>query len=73
MSGDAANFRVIAADDPGDLVRCSYCERGMKHIVLVPLVTYIASADGDALGVGFCAYCVLAMANALAAAEGTSP
>jgi hypothetical protein len=75
----APNFRVISADDHGKAVRCSYCARGMKRVVVLPptdrpeLEVRIKGANGEELWVGLCAYCVLAMANALAAAEGIKP
>jgi hypothetical protein len=75
-SVDASNFRVIAADDHGHPVRCSYCTRGAKRVVVLPLTNRpeleesIRTSDGEELWVGLCAYCVLAMAKALAAAEG---
>ena len=77
MSGiDPSNFAVISQDVHGEPVRCSHCARGMKHVVVLPLTDRpeledrIRATDGDELWVGLCAYCVLAMANALAAAEG---
>lgn len=75
---DSSNFRVISRDDHGAPVRCSYCVRGMKHVVVLPLTprpeldARIAASDGEELWMGLCAYCVLGMANALAAAEGKS-
>jgi hypothetical protein len=78
-SGASTHFRVISADDHGDLVRCSYCGRGMKHVVVLPLTarpeleSRSLAADGEELWVGLCAYCVLALAEALARAEGKPP
>ena len=73
----ADSFRVIEHDDHGEPARCSGCTRDVKRVVVVPL-TYrpeleerIRAADGDELWMGLCAYCVLAMARALAKAEGT--
>lgn len=71
------NFRVIAADDRGEPVRCSYCARGVKHVVALPITIRpeleerLRAADGEGLWMGLCAYCVLAMAKELACAEGT--
>jgi hypothetical protein len=47
----------------------------MKHVVVLaltrrPELEWLAVADGEELWVRLCAYCVLAMARALAAAEG---
>ena len=71
------DFRVIAADDHGEPVRCSYCARGVKHVVVLPLTSpgleeRSRAADGEELWMGLCAYCVLEMARALARAEGPS-
>lgn len=76
---DSTNFRVISQDDHGEPVHCSYCTRDAKHVVVLPLTDrpelekWIRAADGEELWVGLCAYCVLAMAKALAHAEGASP
>lgn len=73
---DPVNFQVIASDDHGQSVRCSFCARGAKHVVVLPLTKRpeledrIVAADGEELWVGLCAYCVLAMAKALARSEG---
>ena len=76
MSVDPDNFRVIVADDHGESVCCSYCARGVKHVVVLPITVRpeleerIRAADGEELWMGVCAYCVLAMARALGRAEG---
>jgi hypothetical protein len=73
---DPSSFRVIAQDDHGAPVRCSYCARGMDHVVVLPLTgrpdleDRIRASDGEQLWLGLCAYCVLAMAEALARAKG---
>jgi hypothetical protein len=70
---DPSNFRVITQDDYGVSVRCSFCARGVPRVVVLPLTQrpeledQLRASDGDALWVGLCAYCVLAMAKALAA------
>jgi hypothetical protein len=67
-------FRVISRDAHGESVRCSYCARGMEHVVVLPLTKRpdlderIVASDGEELWMGLSAYCVLGMANALAAA-----
>ena len=72
------NFRVIAKDDHAAPVRCSYCVRDVKRVVVLPLTgrpeleERIHAADGEELWVGLCAYCVLAMAKSLAKAEGVA-
>lgn len=77
MSVAPDNFRVIARDDHGQPARCSYCARGAKRVVVLPLTdrpgleARIAAADGNQLWLGLCAYCVLDMAKALQAAEAT--
>lgn len=73
------NFAVISEDDHGEARRCSFCARGVPRVVVLPLtgcpeLKYrIVALDGAELWVGLCAYCVLAMAKALAAAEGKTP
>jgi hypothetical protein len=68
------NFRVIANDDHGKPARCTYCTRGAKHVVVLPLTDRldleerIRAVDGE--WIGLCAFCVLEMARALARAEG---
>lgn len=43
LSGDSAegvssdNFRVISHDDEGAAVRCSYCARGVRRVVVLPI------------------------------------
>ena len=75
---EASNFRVISQTDDDHSVRCSYCFRGMAHVVVLPLTPRpelderIAASDGEELWIGLCAYCVLAMARALAQAQGKS-
>jgi hypothetical protein len=65
------NFRVIANDDHGNPARCSYCTRGAKHVVVLPLVDRSDfRAVNDEEWIGLCAFCVLEMARALARAEG---
>ena len=79
MNVSSDHFRVIAQDDRGEPVRCSYCARGVKHVVVLPITVRpeleerIRAADGGELWMGLCAYCVLAMARALARAEGALP
>ncbi len=69
---DVSNFRVISQDVHGAPVRCSFCARGVPRVVVLPftrrpeLEERIAESDGEELWVGLCAYCVLAMAKALA-------
>ena len=76
---DVSLFEVISEDAHGDFVRCSHCARQAEHVVVLPLTQrpelddQISAADGDPLWVGLCAYCVLAMARALAAAQGNKP
>lgn len=70
----APNFDVLAADDRNEPTFCSTCARSARHLVVVPLKWCpgldLRAPDGDELWMGLCAYCVLAMAKALAAAEG---
>lgn len=79
MSDGVSNFRVVAQDDHGDPVHCSYCTRDVKYVAVLPLTDrpelekWIRAADGEELWVGLCAYCVLDMANAFAHAEATPP
>ncbi len=74
----ADSFRVIGKDDHGEPVRCSYCARDVARVAVLPLTgrpeleDRIRAADGEELWVGLCAYCVLAMAKALAKAEGVA-
>jgi hypothetical protein len=76
---DSSNFRVISQDVHGAPVRCSFCARGVPRVVALPLTRQpeleerIAESDGDELWVGLCAYCVLAMARALAANSNEEP
>jgi len=69
-------FEVISQDDRGAPVRCSYCARDIKRVVVLPLTDRpgledrIRAADGEQPWMGLCAYCVLDMAKALQAAEG---
>jgi hypothetical protein len=73
------NFEVIGHDANGQPVRCSYCARGAKHVVVLPLTTRpgldepFTSPDGTPLWAGLCAHCVLDMAKALADAQGQLP
>ena len=69
MSDVPDNFRVIATDDHGEPVRCSFCTRDVQHVVALP-ITDQSELEG---WLGVCAYCVLAMAKALARAEGKLP
>ena len=66
------SFRVIEHDDHGAPVRCSYCPREVKRVVVLPLTGQLElrAPDGDDRWLGLCAYCVLAMARALGRAEG---
>lgn len=79
MSCSMPDFRVVAADDHGESVCCSYCARGVKHVVVLPLTSRpeleerIRAADGEELWMGLCAYCVLEMARALSRAEEKLP
>lgn len=72
------NFEVITHDVHGKPARCSYCDRGVRRVVVLPLTEHpglaerIRSADGGPLWLGLCAYCVLDMATALQKAEGAS-
>lgn len=73
---DPSSFEVISRDSDGDPVRCSHCARGMEHVVVLPLTERpeledrIRTTNGEELWIGLCAYCVLAMARALADARG---
>jgi hypothetical protein len=75
---DVSNFEVLSADDRDEPTRCSFCVRDSRHLVIIPLTQRpeleerIRAADGAELWMGFCAYCVLAMAKALKAAESMS-
>ena len=66
------NFRVIASDDHGTPVRCSYCVRRAHRVVVLPLTPRpelddrVAASDGNELWLGLCADCVDAMRVALA-------
>ena len=75
-SGSCPCFRVIEQDDHGAPVRCSGCPRDVRRVVVLPL-TYrpeledrFRASDGDELWMSVCAHCLLAMAKALARAEG---
>lgn len=79
MNGNVDSFRVISEEDHGAPVGCSGCPRAVKRVVVLPL-TYrpeleerVRASDGEELWMGLCAYCVLAMAKALARAEGKLP
>ena len=69
-------FRVISQDDYGKPERCSGCPRVVKRVVVLPLTPRpeleerIQESDGNELWMGVCAHCLLAMAKALARAEG---
>jgi hypothetical protein len=63
--GKLPNFEVISQDDHGGSVRCSYCARGMKHVVVLALEDRGCVGEERRL----CAYCVLEMARALQRAE----
>lgn len=76
MNDHIDSFRVIGQDDHGQPVRCSGCPREVKRVVVLPL-TYrpeleqrLRASDGEELWMGLCAHCLLAMAKALARAEG---
>ena len=68
------NFEVLTHDVHGEPVHCSYCDRGAKRVVMLPLAEHPAlrerlrGVDGSQL-LGLCAYCVLDMAKALQFAE----
>lgn len=76
MNVAADTFDVISKDDHGEPARCSFCARVVPRVVVLPLTPLpelkyrIVALDGAELCAGLCAYCVLAMAKALAAAEG---
>jgi hypothetical protein len=68
-------FEVFSQDGNGNPVECSYCNRPIKRVVALPLAPSVTASnsnesdhDGDRW-LGVCAYCVLAMAKALQAAE----
>lgn len=63
MNAPADSFRVIEHDDYGKPVRCSYCPRDVKRVVVLPLT------DAETW-LGVCSYCVLEMARSLARAQG---
>jgi len=75
---DTSNFEVISQDVHGAPVRCSYCAREVPCVVVLPLTRRpeleerIEASDGETLWMGLCAYCVLAMAKALAANSNTA-
>lgn len=75
-------FRVVSHDANDKAARCLYCDRGAKHVVVLPLTGLLTLDDadcaqeidsctsaGEELWVSLCAYCVFAMAKALARAE----
>lgn len=70
-------FDVISHDMHGAPVSCSYCSRAIKRVVVLPLpVPPVLAANSNAADdaaddawLGVCAYCVLAMAKALQAAD----
>jgi len=70
---DTSNFEVISQDAHGAPARCSYCAREVPCVVVLPLTgrpeleEKIEPPAGEGLWMGLCAYCVLAMAKALAA------
>lgn len=67
---DSTSFDVISHDIHGDPVRCSYCARPPKRVVVLPLTAlHAANSNSDDSWLGVCAYCVLAMAKSLQAAE----
>jgi hypothetical protein len=76
VNDNVDNFRVISHDDYGKPVRCSGCPRDVKRVVVLPLTPRpeledrILGADGNELWMSLCAHCLLAMAKALARAEG---
>lgn len=68
---DSPSFDVISTDMHGDPVRCSYCPRPVKKVVVLPLTPLLAAnSNSDDIWLGVCAYCVLAMAQAFQEAEG---
>lgn len=75
MSVDASNFRVIARDDYGKPVRCSYCARRVPLVVVLPLThrpeldDRIKASNDNELWVGMCAECVDAMRAAIERGE----
>lgn len=72
MSVDSPSFDVISHDMHGDPVGCSYCTRPVKKVVVLPLTPLVAAnSNGSDNWLGVCAHCVLAMAKALQAAEGS--
>jgi len=71
MSAPFPTFDVLSQDMHGRPVECSYCDRPIKKVVALPLPSLAASNNNDSdRWIGVCAYCVLAMAKALQAAEG---
>jgi hypothetical protein len=73
------SFEVIS-EVYGAPVGCSFCARAVKRVVGLPIVDHTGdrpSADPELEGrfttsMFLCAYCVLEMAKALAAAEGVA-
>ncbi len=63
------------ANDDGTPARCSYCARSVDHVAVLPLAQRPELEERIRVGlsgemwVGLCAYCVLAIAEALAAAH----
>lgn len=72
---DPSSFEVITEDRHGEPTLCSFCAQGPLPVVVLPLTNRpeleerIAASDGEMLWMGLCAYCVLAMAEALSAAR----
>ena len=73
MSADAPSFDVMTHDVHGASVCCSHCDRPVPCVVVLPIAQRPSSSDqspvateGGPFWIGLCAYCVLAMARALA-------
>ena len=67
---DVHTFEVMSRDVHGDPVRCSFCVRFVPCVVVLHR---ISEPDGSDLWMGVCAFCVLAMARALAANTNEGP
>lgn len=70
MTAAADSFRVIEHDDYGKPVRCSYCSRAVKRVVVLPLTDRPELEAASEMWLGVCPYCVLEMARSLARAQG---
>ena len=76
MNDSIDSFQVIGEDDHGQPVHDSGCPREVKRGVVLPLAHRSEleqrprASESEELWMGLCAYRVLAMAKALARAEG---